>query len=102
MNSPEWPNPGIHGALTGAALVGLLGFTWGGWVTDGTAHERAMAMSHDSVVTAVVPVCLDMAQTEPERAAKLTALQGASTYQRRTALMETGWATVPDAGANQG
>jgi len=99
MNTPEWLKPGIYGALTGAAVVGFVGFTWGGWVTGGTAHGRAMAMSHDAVVAAMVPVCLDIAQTDPDRAEKLAVIRDAKTYQRRDALMKAGWATVPGAEA---
>lgn len=97
MNTPEWLKPGIYGAVIGAAAVGIVGFTWGGWVTGGTAHDRAMSMSRDNVVTAMVPVCLDMATTDPDRVAKLATIRDASTYQRRNVLMETGWATVPGA-----
>lgn len=99
MNTPECLKPGIYGAVIGAAIVGIVGFTWGGWVTGGTAQERAMAMSRDDVVAAMVPVCLDMAQTDPDRAAKLAVIRDAQTYQRRDALMEAGWATVPGAEA---
>ena len=95
MKTPEWLKPGIYGAVIGAAVVGIGGFTWGGWVTGGTAHDRAMAMSHDDVVAAMVPVCLAKAQNDPDRAAKLAVIRDARTYQRRDALMEAGWATMP-------
>lgn len=95
MNIPEWIKPGIYGAVIGAAIVGIGGFTWGGWVTGGTAHDRAMEMSHDDVVAAMVPVCLDMAAADPDRTAKLAVIRGTVSYQRRGALMEAGWATVP-------
>jgi hypothetical protein len=99
MNTPEWLKPGIYGAVVGAAAISILGFTWGGWVTGGTAQDRAMSMSRDDVVAAMVPVCLDMAQTDPDRAAKLTVICDAQTFQRRNALMEAGWATVPGSDA---
>ncbi len=97
MNTPEWLKPGLYGAAIGAVLVGIVGFTWGGWVTGGTSNDRAMAMSRDGVVAALVPVCLDMARTDPERTAKLETIREATTYKRRDALMATGWATVPGA-----
>ncbi len=97
MNTPEWLRPGIYGALIGAAFVGIVGFNWGGWVTGGTAQDRAMAMSRDDVVAAMVPVCLDMARTDPDRAEKLATIRAASTYKRRDALIAAGWATVPGA-----
>ncbi|WP_299356959.1 hypothetical protein [uncultured Shimia sp.] len=95
MNTPEWLKPGIYGALVGAAFVGIVGFSWGGWVTGGTSNDRAMAMSRDNVVASMVPVCLDMAQSDPARADKLATIRAASTYQRRDALMTSGWATMP-------
>ncbi|MBB4305603.1 hypothetical protein GGD81_004684 [Rhodobium orientis] len=95
MNAPEWLKPGIYGAVIGAVVVSVVGFTWGGWVTGGTADERAMTMARDDVVAAMVPVCLDMAQNDQERLEKLAMIRAASTYQRRDALMETGWATMP-------
>lgn len=95
MNTPEWFKPGLYGALIGAGVLGIVGFNWGGWVTGGTAQDRAMAMSRDDVVAAMVPVCLDMARTDPGRVAKLATIRAASTYQRRDALMDAGWATVP-------
>jgi hypothetical protein len=99
MKSPEWLKPGVYGAAIGAVLVGIVGFTWGGWVTGGTSNERARAMSRGDVVAAMVPVCLEQARADPEREAKLDKISTASTYQRRDALMATGWATVPGAEA---
>lgn len=99
MNTPEWLKPGLYGAVIGAAALGFVGFNWAGWVTGGTANEMAMSMAHDDVVTAMVPVCLDMARIDPDRTNKLAAIREATTYKRREALMEAGWATVPGADA---
>ncbi|MDF0603170.1 hypothetical protein P1J78_20705 [Psychromarinibacter sp. C21-152] len=97
MKTPEWIKPGIYGAIVGAAFIGIVGFTWGGWVTGGTARDRATTMSHDDVVAALVPVCLESAQNDPDRAEKIAAIRDASSYRRRDELMKTGWATVPGA-----
>ena len=95
MNTPGWLKLGIYGALIGAVFVGVVGFTWGGWVTGGTANDKAMAMSRDNVVASIVPVCLGMARSDPARADKMATIRAASTYQRRNAVMAAGWATVP-------
>ena len=95
MKTSEWLKPGIYGAVIGAVFVGVVGFSWGGWVTGGTANDRAMAMARDDVVASMVPVCLDMAQTDPERMRKLATIRAASSYRRRDALIDAGWATVP-------
>ena len=95
MNTPEWLKPGIYGAVIGAVLVGVVGFTWGGWVTGGTSNDRAMAMAHDDVVASMVPVCLDMARSDPAQADKMETIRAAKAYRRRDALMAAGWATMP-------
>ena len=95
MTFPEWTKPGIFGALGGAIAVSILGFTWGGWTTSGSAQTMAQDMAADEVTLAMVPVCLGKAAADPTRAEKLANLQELSGFRRRNALMETGWATRP-------
>lgn len=95
MTTPDWIKPGLYGALIGGVAVAILGFTWGGWVTGGTAHDQATAMARDEVVAAMVPVCLGMAERDPDRLETLATIRTATSYRRRDALMATGWATMP-------
>lgn len=95
MNTPEWLKPGIYGALLGAAFVGIVGFSWGGWMTGGVADKMASEMAQDEVIAALVPFCLDMSRTDNERIAKLATIREASSFKRRDAVMEAGWATMP-------
>lgn len=95
MNTPEWLKPGLYGALIGAVVVGIGGFSWGGWMTGSGAEKLASSRSHDQVIAALVPVCMEMSQTDTDRIAKMATLKAATTYQRRDVLMEAGWATVP-------
>ncbi len=95
MTTPEWLKPGIYGALIGAVFVGVVGFSWGGWVTGGRADSLARTVAHDSVIAALVPVCVDLSRTDTDRLAKLETIRAASTYQRRDAVMAAGWATIP-------
>jgi hypothetical protein len=82
MNIPEWFKPGIKGAAVGAVALAIVGFTWGGWVTGGTAKEMAADQAKLEVVAALVPICLSQ-------------LREASSYQRSDMLMKAGWATMP-------
>ena len=41
MQTPEWLKPGLYGAACGAAALAVIGFSWGGWVTGGTARTMA-------------------------------------------------------------
>ncbi len=93
MTFPEWTKPGVYGALTGAVVASVLGFTWGGWTTNGNAQELAKSHAAEEVTLAMVPVCLDISATDPQRAAKLATLQGVSGFNLSKAMMATGWAT---------
>ncbi len=97
MNTPEWLKPGIYGALIGAVVVGVGGYSWGGWMTGGSADKLANAMARDEVIAAMVPVCLDKARTDPDRIEQLATIRAASTFKRRDAIMAAGWATIPGA-----
>ncbi len=95
MTFPEWTMPSVYSAVGGAIVVSILGFTWGGWTTAGTAEEMAQTHAEAEVTLAMVPVCLNASAADPERAAKLLTLKDVSTFNRTKALMATGWATPP-------
>ena len=95
MTTPEWLKPGIYGALVGAVCVGIVGFSWGGWMTGGSANKMASKMAKDEVIAALVPVCLDMSRADIQRTAKLATIRDASGYKRRDAIIDAGWATIP-------
>lgn len=95
MTFPEWTKPGIYGVLVGAVGTTIVGFTWGGWTTGGSAEKMAQSLANDAVTQAMVPVCLDMSTADLERDAKLTTIRDATSFNRRKAVMATGWATFP-------
>lgn len=97
MNTPEWLKPGIYGAIVGAIALSVVGFSWGGWMTGGSAASMANTKAHNDVIAALVPVCLNLAKSDPNHAAQLDTIRAASTYERRDAVMSAGWATVPGA-----
>ena len=95
MTFPEWTKPGIYGALGGAIAVSILGFTWGGWTTNGSAQAMAQDLAADEVALTMVPVCLGNSAADPERVEKLANLRDLPSYGRSKAMMETGWAIRP-------
>lgn len=97
MNIPEWVKPGLLGAVAGAIFVSVVGFSWGGWMTRADADSMAASLSNDNVIAALVPVCLDIASTDPDRAGQMETIRAAVYYKRRDAVMDAGWATVPGA-----
>ncbi len=95
MKTPEWLKPGLQGAAVGAAALAIVGFTWGGWVTGGTAEKMASDQARKEVVSALVPICLEQSSQDPQVVATLAQLKDTSSYRRSDLLMEAGWATMP-------
>lgn len=95
MNVPEWLKPGIYGAGVGAVALAIVGFSWGGWVTGGTAERMASDEARLQVVAALVPICIQNSKQDPQLAETMAQLKEASRYQRSEMLMKAGWATMP-------
>ena len=76
----------------------IVGFTWGGWVTGGTAEKMAVTQSGIAVVEALVPVCLALSVSDPAGPAKLEQLAALkASYERTDFVMKAGWATIATA-----
>ena len=95
MNAPEWLKPGLQGAAVGAVARAIIGFSWGGWVTAGTAKKMASEHARLEVVAALVPICIEQSKQDPQVLATLTLLKDTVSYKRSDMLMEAGWATMP-------
>lgn len=95
MNTPDWLKPALCGAVAGAIAVAIVGFSWGGWVTGGSADRMAAEKARHEVVSALVPICIQQSNQDPQAAETLERLKAASRYQRADLLMEAGWATMP-------
>ena len=76
-------------------LTMIVGFSWGGWVTGGTARTTAETMAHDAVVTRLAPICVVQSGRDPAKAVKLVALKEESSWQRGEYIGKQGWATMP-------
>jgi hypothetical protein len=99
MDNSPWVKPAMIGAAVGATvgviLFGAVGFTLGGWMTTGGADRIYLGVAHETMITAMVPVCLDLSANDPDRVAKLAVIRDTSIEGRRDAVMASGWATVP-------
>lgn len=95
MKAPEWLKPGLVGALAGGIVVAVAGFAWAGWMTAAAADRMGQTMADQQVVAAFVPVCIERAESDPERAAKLATIrEPATATRRRDAVLATGWAEI--------
>lgn len=92
MQLPTWLKPGLMGAGVGAIALAIIGFSWGGWVTAGSAKDMASKAATAAVASALTPYCVDRAGTT-EAALTMAELQGASSYSRKGIVEKAGWAT---------
>jgi len=95
MNTPEWLKPALYGAAVGAIALAVVGFSWGGWLTGGSADRMAADKSRYEVVAALVPICMEQSKQDPMAIETLGKLEAASSYKRSDMLMAAGWATMP-------
>lgn len=95
MTKSEWLKPRLTGAAVGALALAVVGFTWGGWVTGGTAQQMAADHAKLEVVSALVPICIEQSNRDPLAVETLSQLREASSYERSNMLMKAGWATMP-------
>ena len=95
MQAPGWLEPGIYGAACGAIALAIVGFSFGGWVTGGTAREMAANQSRAEVTAALSLICIDQSKRDPQLAERVAAIKAASSWNRSDLVMQNGWATMP-------
>jgi hypothetical protein len=76
-------------------LTMIVGFSWGGWVTGGTAQRTANTTASTAVIERLTSICVNQFDQDPAKAQKLQSLKEASTYQRTGYVTDQGWATMP-------
>ncbi|WP_439575799.1 hypothetical protein [Phreatobacter sp.] len=95
MTRPDWLKPALYGAAGGAAALAIIGFTWGGWVTQSNAGRIAAQQSQTDMVAVLAAICADQARRDPQNADRVTALKAASSWNRGDLVIQNGWATMP-------
>ena len=80
-------------ACVGAAVLTIvIGFNWGGWMTNGGAQEMVQQARRDLAATFCVQRFLNAADAGSQHAE----LMKASTWQRDDFIEDGGWATLPE------
>jgi hypothetical protein len=83
-------------ACAGSALVAtIVGFSWGGWVTGGSAREMAEESAAQARQELAAVVCVDRFMAAPDADVQLTALQEITTsYAQGKFVADGGWAII--------
>ncbi|SRR6266571_2294672 len=97
MQIPAQTKPALWGAVGGAIALAIVGFSWGGWVTGGTAAQIAKQRAESAVVAALAPICVDKFQHAADAGANLAALKKVNSWQQGSFIESGGWATMPGA-----
>jgi outer membrane lipoprotein SlyB len=93
MQTPVWIQPALYGAGVGAIALAFVGFTWGGWVTGGTARQMVESSSIAAVASSLTPYCIEQSRNDPRSVEILAELKGAKGYNGRMVIEKAGWAT---------
>jgi hypothetical protein len=74
----------------------VVGFTWGGWVTGGTARSMAAAAGAGGRDEIVAAICVDRFQAGRDAHGQLAALKELQSWSRGSFIEKGGWAVMPD------
>ena len=81
-------------------LATIVGFSWGGWVTGGTAREMAANSAAQARQELAAVVCVDRFMAAPNAGVQLTALKEiTSSYGQSQFVENGGWAIIVPASA---
>jgi hypothetical protein len=83
-------------ACAGSVVVAtVVGFSWGGWVTGGSARDMAADSAAQARQEIAAVVCVDRFMAAPDAGVQLTALQEiTSSYAQSKFVEEGGWAII--------
>jgi hypothetical protein len=101
MQVPSEVKPALLGAVGGAIVLAIVGFSWGGWVTGSTANELAIKRADSAVVAALTPICVENFLHAAGATANLATLKKlASNWEQGDFVGKGGWATRPGAASS--
>ena len=84
----------LMGAAIGAAALAFIGFTWGGWVTGGTATKMADQKASAAIVLAFAPMCVENFRHQQDAGTQLINFQKLSSYDQTGFIEKGGWAAA--------
>jgi hypothetical protein len=95
MTMPNNSSAYLWGAFVGAVALAIVGFTWLGWVTGGTATRNSAAAAQEAVVAALAPICVEQFRGQADAPARIAALATTSSWERGSVVEKSGFATMP-------
>nr|WP_248114266.1 hypothetical protein [Bradyrhizobium sp. 2S1]MCK7666452.1 hypothetical protein [Bradyrhizobium sp. 2S1] len=88
--------PALWGAAGGAIALAIVGVSWGGWVTGGSAETLASNRAATAVVAALTPICVDRFRQAADASTNLAEMKKATySFDQSRFVEKGGWATMP-------
>lgn len=100
MQIPSGTRPALMGAAAGAVVLAVAGFTYGGWVTGGTAQSMADDAAGNARMQLVAGLCVNKFVAEPDASAQLVKLKETKSWDRDDFIDAGGWSSI--AGVDDG
>jgi hypothetical protein len=73
----------------------VVGFTWAGWVSGGTAAEMAKKSAEGASASLAATICAVQFENDPAHLSQLASLNKAERWDRAGFITKGGWATLP-------
>jgi hypothetical protein len=86
---------GSWSAIGGAAVLALIGFNYGGWVTGGTAAAMAKEIAADAVADRLGEICVAQFDRDSEKGEKLKEMKGKAPWDKGRYIEKQSWAIMP-------
>lgn len=97
MSIPVWIKPAAAGAVAGGIVVAIVGFSWGGWVTGGSAQASALAAADASRTDLAAAICVQNFMAEDGARDRLIEFKELNRPIPQRNFIEAGdWAVMPD------
>jgi dienelactone hydrolase len=74
--------------VCGGIATMVIGFSWGGWITAGTAGQMERDSAKAAVVDVFAPICVAEAEPQLDKLAELKVL---SSWKYKDFVAEAGW-----------
>ena len=100
MKFPTWIQPGVSGAIVGAIATAIVGFSWGGWVTAGTARDMADSAAQEASTKIVASLCVDKFAAAADAQNQFAKLKKMDSWDRGDFIKKGGWSTIPGISGN--
>ena len=96
LQVPVWIKPGVWGAVIGAVVAMIIGFSALGWTLNSTAQKVAIERSDLAVTAALTPFCVSSYLKQPGAVEKLALLRAENnTWTQGETIEKGGFATMP-------